>query len=90
MNEFESEFKDTIGELLGIHLALFEHEWQRKPDDIERARMVTMISEAYRNFSEGGLPGFVEDFNRGYQLGKRDVRVTDPTPKESIDMDPSP
>lgn len=84
------EFRDTIGELLGVHLALFEYEWQCKPDDIERARMVALISEAFRNFSDGGLPGFNEDFDRGYRLGKRDVRRQDLTLEEPNRLDPSP
>lgn len=90
MGEFESEFQNTIGELLGIHLALFEHEWQCRPDDLERARMVTMISEAYKNFTEGGLPGFKDDFDRGYKLGKRDVRGAGPYPPTLGSDGPAP
>lgn len=73
MSDEKLEFTDKIGQLLGIHLALFEYDWECSPESLELAQMVTMISEAYRNFSQGGLPGFHEDFDRGYKLGKRDV-----------------
>ena len=80
---------DSIGVLLGVHLALFEHEWQERQDDHKHAQMVTMISETYRNFAQGGLDGFKEDFARGYELGKRDVRAADPFPHLGGPDDPA-
>ncbi len=90
MSGGESRHKDNIGELLGVHLALMEYEWQQKPDDLERARMVTMISEAYRNFVQGGLEGFKDDFDRGYELGKRDAKLADPGQQFNSSPAPAP
>lgn len=80
------ESKDTIGTVLGAHLALFEEDLTNDPDDMEVMEKIRVISEAYRNFAIGGLKQFRTDFEQGYELGKRDVSFNrDAKPENQID-----
>ena len=64
-----------IGVLLGTEFALYEHDLMVDSDNEEARKMIVQISEVYRNFSVGDLPGFRDDFERGYKLGRRDVEM---------------
>ncbi|WP_195819421.1 hypothetical protein [Roseobacter sp. MH60115] len=80
------ERRDSIGEVLGTHLALFEHDLTEDPDNLEIMEKIRFISEAYRNFTSGGLASFSEDFEHGYQRGKRDVHSSlEAEPKAGLD-----
>ena len=80
------EHRDRIGELLGTNLALFEHDLTDDPDDLVVMEKIRVISEAYRNFAVGGLATFKDDFEHGYERGKRDLRLSqEPEPKSGVD-----
>ncbi len=80
------EGHNSIGEVLGAHLALFENDLTGDPDNLEIIEKIRSISEAYRNFTSGGLASFSEDFEHGYQRGKRDVHTSlEAEPKTGLD-----
>lgn len=85
----DKKFGDRIGEVLGVNLALFEEDLRNDPDDINVMEKIRLISEAYKNFSSGGLQSFQDDFESGYQWGKRDMRAgrepSSPTPNAARD-----
>ncbi|MEL6201918.1 MAG: hypothetical protein AAFR39_06115 [Pseudomonadota bacterium] len=69
----ETKKEHSIGTVLGVHLALFEEDLVEAPDDLAVMEKIRLISEAYKNFATGGLSDFMEDFETGYKIGKRDV-----------------
>lgn len=100
MNDYYEEFSDTIGELLGIQLAYAEHDLR---EDIEgnqaeeALQVVQRIAAIYRDFATGEFPGFREDFSKGYQYGKGEIRgeskLTNrvaPNSQASTEVDPTP
>lgn len=66
----ELERRYRIGELLGLHLAHCEETLSADPEDDVAIAKIREISETYRNFSQGGMPAFRDDFDHGYKLGK--------------------
>ena len=65
--------KNTIGQLLGIELALYEHDLSKDSSNGSAMQKVREIAEVYANFASGGLEGFKEDFQKGYEMGLRDI-----------------
>lgn len=61
---------ESIGESLGIILALFEQELREDPDNFAMLERIQKISEIYRNFAECDFDGFRADFDKGYEAGK--------------------
>ena len=66
---------ESIGESLGVILALTEQDLKSNPDDDELLGKIEKISSAYRNFSAGGLQNFTQEFERGYERGKADAHA---------------
>ena len=69
----ESNLRNRIGEILGIHLAHSEQDLFADPENTDALVKIRTISETYRNFAAGGLAGFKDDFDHGYQLGKSEL-----------------
>lgn len=63
----------SIGKHLGILLAHFEHDSICDPDDTETLQKISLISRAYSGFSNPEFGDFRRDFQKGYQLGTKDV-----------------
>ncbi|MGJ8530142.1 hypothetical protein [Maritalea sp.] len=56
----------SIGKQLGSLLAHYEQDLDRNPDDIEALKKISLLSHAYRNFAQGDLKEFVQDFDAEY------------------------
>ena len=56
----------SIGTQLGELLAQYEEDLSLGGDSVENIQKVALISEAYRNFAAGEMPGFSDDFHAGY------------------------
>lgn len=65
---------ETIGESLGIILALFEEDLRENPDNLEMLHRVHKISDIYRNFTMREFRGFQAEFEKGYDAGKADTK----------------
>lgn len=66
----------SIGEQLGAMAAQFERDLSDDPDDIQAMQKMALVSESFRNFSLGGLEGFKEQFDLGYEnvvTGQREL-----------------
>lgn len=63
----------SIGKQLGAIVALLENDLSQNPDDVEALKKLALASEAYRNFSQGGLEGFGAEFKKGYERAASDL-----------------
>lgn len=66
---------DTSGYQLGINLAFVTRDLMDRPNDIDLLKQMELISASYKNFSEAGFPNFEQDFERGLEDGRRDMRI---------------
>jgi hypothetical protein len=66
---------DTPGYQLGINLAFVTRDLMDRPNDVDLLKQMELISTSVRNFYETGLAEFGSDFTRGYDAGRRDMRV---------------
>lgn len=64
----------SIGKQLGTLLAQHEESLFRDGSDEKALACVSLISEAYKNFSTAALAGFEEDFSAGYSEELSELR----------------
>lgn len=64
----------SIGEQIGAMVAHLENDLAEDPDDLEAMRKLALTSEIYRNFAMGGLEGFRQGYDRGYEAVEEDLR----------------
>lgn len=87
----------NIGKLLGESTAHLEMDLSEDVLDTKTLQRLALTSEVYRNFAMGDLPGFKEDFVRGYQSVAEKYRARygnqqtsdQNSPLESTDTPPS-
>lgn len=66
---------DTPGYQLGINLAFVTRDLMDRPNDMDLLKQMELISASYNNFSRTGLPDFDQDFARGLETGRKDMRI---------------
>lgn len=66
---------DSIAKTLGITLALLDQDLRTGSYNVETLQMIDYISNSYRNFVSQGFGNFREEFDEGYRLGQRDIRI---------------
>lgn len=58
--------KYSIGDKIGAMVAHFENDLAEDPYSLDALQRLALASEVFRNFSMGGLPGFQQEFDQGY------------------------
>ncbi|MEM6499891.1 MAG: hypothetical protein AAF709_24680 [Pseudomonadota bacterium] len=71
---------DSIGSRLGGFLACFEEAMMQDGCKPETLSKIVQVSEVYRNLAAGGLAGFREEFDRGYEETKRGFEEDNASP----------
>ena len=64
----------SIGEQLGAMIAHFENDLSEDFDNLATLQKLALASEAFKNFSVGGLEGLKDAFDKGYASANRDLK----------------
>lgn len=74
---------NNIGFSLGAELAHRREDYGDNPHDDIAFQKIVQISEIYKNFSNGNLPGFVDDFAAGYENAMEEILAPKYQPDET-------
>ena len=70
---------------LGEKIAYALFDIGQADDDAEPIEHLRVFSEMYKNFSQGGLPNFQEDFDAAFEIAQAQIKIDYGRPSPSSD-----